>query len=153
MERFNVVRQLTVLSTVAAPIAALGPVAVHAQSLWYVQVASLPNTGTRVMSIDGCDRRDTFTHELHNRLYTTLSVTLRAGVTYALVGVCDNDCDDLDFRLFGSQGREVAYDTAADDTAIVKVTPGRTQAYRLRVIMASCTTEPCSFGVGLYASE
>jgi hypothetical protein len=153
MERFDVVRRLTLLSTVAVSIVALGPVAAHAQSEWGRQVASLLNDGARIMSIGGYDRRDTFTGELHNRTYTTLSVTLRAGVTYALVGVCDNDCSDLDFRLFDSEGREVVYDTDADDTPLVTVTPSRTQAYQLRVIMASCSAEPCSFGVGLYASQ
>jgi hypothetical protein len=153
MERFNVLCRSTLLPTAAASIAALDPVAVHAQSVWYVEVASLLNAGTRVMSTGGHDRRDAFTRELHNGLYTTLSVTLRAGMTYALVGVCDNDCDYLEFRLCDSQGSEVAHDTEADDTAVVKVTPSRTQVYQLRVIMASHSMQPCSLGVGLYASE
>ena len=103
--------------------------------------------------MSGFDRRGIFTGDRHNRFYTTLSVTLRAGVRYALIGVCDDDCDHLDFRLFDAAGREVAHDADPDATPVVKVMPGRTQVYQLRVIMASRTVEPCSFGVGLYASD
>lgn len=101
----------------------------------------------------GFDRRDFCIGGRHNRFYTTLPVMLCAGVRYALIGVCDDDCDDLHFRLFDATGREVACDADPDDAPVVKVMPGRTQVYQLRVIMASRTAEPCSFGVGLYASD
>ena len=80
-----------------------------------------------------------------------LNVTLRGGVRYAFLGVCDNDCSDVDLRLFDEDGDEVDSDVRTDDWPIVEVTPGHTARYRLKVIMASCSVSPCFYGVGMYS--
>jgi hypothetical protein len=52
-----------------------------------------------------------------------VTLTMRSGVTYAIVGVCDNDCQDLDLILYDDNGNRVASDVQRDDTPVVKVTP------------------------------
>jgi hypothetical protein len=39
---------------------------------------------------------DPYTGTLYDNAYEDLTLTLHSGVSYALVGVCDNDCSDLD---------------------------------------------------------
>lgn len=95
------------------------------------------------------------THEPYtDRLYThwtqDLILTLDAGRRYALVGVCDRDCSDLDLVLYDEDGYIVDSDTEPDDTPIVSVTPRETARYRLHVMMASCAVQPCYYGVGVF---
>jgi hypothetical protein len=78
------------------------------------------------------------------------TVRLDGGHSYALIGVCDNDCSDLDMRLYDGDGDEVAADVENDDTPVVTVTPSRTSTYTVRAIMANCTSEPCRYGIGVY---
>jgi len=75
---------------------------------------------------------------------------LEGGHSYALIGVCDNDCSDLDMRVYDRDGDEVGSDTQADDTPVVTVTPRRTATYTVRAIMATCSSEPCRYGIGVY---
>ena len=77
-------------------------------------------------------------------------VRLTAGTAYALVGTCDNDCSDIDLRLYNSFGVEVQKDIEADDFPVVMLTPPRTGEYKLRIIMVQCTSEPCRYGFGVY---
>lgn len=72
------------------------------------------------------------------------------GRSYALLGVCDEDCTDLDLRLFDDDGNEVDADVEADDYPVVEVRPRRTAQFRVRVIMTTCSTSPCFYGLGVF---
>lgn len=150
MRPLHAPRVLSALAVAAAGLLALTPTRAHAQDR---VVGQLLNTAAHYMRLSGYVHRDTFNGALNDGTYESLTVTLRAGVTYSLLGVCDGDCDDLDFRLFDDDGNEVARDVSPDDTPLVRITPTRTQEYHLHVIMASCAADPCSYGVGLYASN
>ena len=82
----------------------------------------------------------------------TVTFRLRRGVRYALLAVCDQDCGDLDVRLFDPSDREVARDVQKDDTPIVEIVPDKTGEYSLKVEMAECSDQPCAYGVGVYAA-
>ena len=92
------------------------------------------------------------TGELDEGRNEEVSLRLRAGVRYAIVGVCDQDCKDLDIVLLNSSGRELASDVGEDDVPVVEITPEREGTYIARAVMADCSNEPCHFGVGLYSS-
>jgi len=79
-----------------------------------------------------------------------MTLNLHAGTTYALIGVCDQDCTDIDLRLYDSDGDEVDSDLKTDDKPIVQIAPRVTGEYRVKVTMASCSTSPCFYGVGVY---
>jgi hypothetical protein len=98
--------------------------------------------------------------QMTHRIYTgslnddggeNVSVALEAGREYMIAGACDNDCSDLDFTLFDAAGNEIDEDVELDDFPIVSVTPRRSGQYRVRVLMASCSAEPCRYGVGVWA--
>lgn len=82
-----------------------------------------------------------------------VGVNLNSGGQYLMIGVCDNDCSDVDLRLMGPDGSEVASDVEADDTPVLQFTSGASGAHRARVIMASCDRNPCAYGVALYAKQ
>lgn len=91
--------------------------------------------------------------ELNEGRNEEVNVRLRAGVRYAIVGVCDQDCKDLDLVLYNASGRELASDVGQDDVPVVEITPEREGVYMARAVMADCSKEPCHFGLGLYASS
>lgn len=94
-----------------------------------------------------------YTGQLDEERNEEVSVRLRAGVRYAIVGVCDQDCKDLDLVLYNAAGRELGSDVEQDDVPVVEVTPDRDGLYMARAVMANCGAEPCSFGLGLFSSS
>ena len=90
--------------------------------------------------------------QLNDAASETVTVELEGGVNYVILGVCDNDCSDLDLELF--QGTTaVSEDLAADDFPVVTVEPTTTRTYRLKITMADCSAAPCRFGVAVYERE
>lgn len=83
--------------------------------------------------------------------YTNLDVTLVVGRDYRLVGVCDQDCADLDMKLYNKSGSLVASDTSTDDIPLVDVSPVAAGDYTLKVSMADCNNSRsgCYYGVTL----
>ena len=82
----------------------------------------------------------------------TVGFQLQPGRTYAFVATCDEDCSDLDSSLADPAGREVASDRGDDDVPVVEVRPERPGEYELTVDMATCKSDPCTYGIGVYAN-
>ncbi len=87
----------------------------------------------------------------HNT-YKIVTFNLRRGYTYHILGVCDQDCRDLDLKLYDENGNLLVQDTRNDDTPWVKVTPRWTGAFAVRVEMHSCYDNPCYYGVGIFGN-
>ena len=106
--------------------------------------AQSPHAGSR--RVRG-KRRRTNTPDLHgvatHGAAGSLTLWLDPYREYRLVGVCDDDCDDLDFELFDNRARIVDEDVAADALAMVVVQTRDRARYRLKISMASCSTSPC----------
>jgi hypothetical protein len=78
-----------------------------------------------------------------------LSVGFRDGVAYALVGVCDSACGNLDLRLFDETSHEIAV-AIGPGMPVLRLTPSRNAKYRLRVVMTGCSHSPCRYSVGVF---
>lgn len=78
-------------------------------------------------------------------------VDLVGGARYVVVGVCDNDCKDLDLALRDRSGREVDRDVERDDYPMVAVQPSRDERYSVRALMAQCGSNPCRYGFGVFS--
>lgn len=74
------------------------------------------------------------------------SANLRGGVSYRIIGACDNECTDLDLELRDAAGAVVASDVAPTDFPIVNITPPADGAYSVRIILKTCTIAPCYVG-------
>jgi len=118
---------------------------------WAGQVANLLNRASEMVTSRGMHRtHEPYIGSLRNGASEIKTVQLNAGTSYSMIGVCDNDCSDLDLRLYDPSGTEVDSDVLDDDTPIVEVTPRRTGTYTVRAIMTACSNEPCRYGIGIY---
>ncbi|MEL6804485.1 MAG: hypothetical protein AAFO91_11980, partial [Bacteroidota bacterium] len=77
---------------------------------------------------------------------------LIAGRTYRIIGVCDQDCEDLDLFLYGDETVEslLESDQMTDNFPIINFTPTETKVYRIKMGMYTCTIEPCQVGVDVF---
>jgi len=105
---------------------------------------------TTVLNL-GYDARSSyepFRGMLRNNTYTDVTHTLRGGIPYALIGVCDDDCSDLDLTLYDRNYNLIDSDTAPDNTPVIRVKPMWTDVFHVRVTMSRCTRSPCWYGIG-----
>jgi len=99
-----------------------------------------------------------FTHDpyvdsiRHGRI-DSLTLTLRAGTAYALVGVCDEDCRDIDLRVYDEDDHLVGKDMASDDKPIIQISPRWTGRFRIEVLMNTCVASPCFYGIGTFGKS
>jgi len=140
------------LSVLAALALGVSASAAAQDSRWHRQVSDQLDRYSNVLNERGFRR----SHEIRNGSLDddeseSFTLELDAGRSYAMIGVCDEDCTDIDLRLYDDAGREVDADIEMDDYPVVEVQPVRTAVYRVKVIMATCSTSPCFYGVGVFA--
>jgi hypothetical protein len=131
--------------------ALLVPSAATAQNQWERTVRNQVSQHDDFLSTRGYSMSgDVFDGSLKNQYYQDLTIALRPGTSYAFMGVCDQDCRDIDLRLYDPDGNELTSDVRTDDWPVVLVTPSYSGTYTVRVVMASCSNDPCFYGVGVY---
>jgi hypothetical protein len=79
-----------------------------------------------------------------------ITINLSAGTSYGIVGVCDRDCRDLDISLYDSRGNRIASDLGDDDIPAITINPYSSRTYQVKVDMASCNTQACYYGIGVF---
>jgi hypothetical protein len=94
-----------------------------------------------------------FTGTLNDDADESILISLNAGTRYAIAGVCDNDCSDVDLQVYSSDGTKVGEDMQTDDKPVVIFTAGYSGQYRVKALMATCRTNPCYYGVQVFAAS
>jgi hypothetical protein len=131
--------------------ALLAPATVRAQNQWERTVSSQVRQHSQFLTDRGYEMSgDVYQGKLDASENEYLTITLHPGTSYAFMGVCDEDCRDMDLRLFDPDGDEVDSDVGTDDWPIVKVTPRMEGKYRVKVVMATCSSNPCYYGIGVF---
>lgn len=74
------------------------------------------------------------------------TVNLEQGGNYGFFGACDNDCTDVDIIVEDANGREVASDVLTDDYPVVGIQNATAGRYTARILLVSCSVEPCFVG-------
>lgn len=140
---------------IAAALAwVLLPASVMGQSRWERQVGvHIAQTSATLAASGYVAAPGGGTGMLNNGEAAVDTVTLAAGLTYVLVGVCDNDCRALELGLFAANGYEVDAARRAANAPILRVTPRETQRFRFTVRMTGCGMNPCWYGVRLFARK
>ena len=77
-------------------------------------------------------------------------VDMEGGRSYLIVGVCDNDCTDVDLVLENRDRAEVASDVLADDIPVLRFAPNKSDSYWIRTSMVVCRVEPCGYGIAVF---
>lgn len=135
----------------AALACGLFPVSLAGQSRWERQVGVHIGQASATLKTSGyVATPGGRTGTLNNSETAADTVTLAAGFTYVLVGVCDDDCRGLELSLFAANGYEVDAARRAGNAPIIRVTPRETQRFRLVLRMTGCGMNPCWYGVGVY---
>lgn len=83
----------------------------------------------------------------------THTLTLDAGIPYVIVGVCDNDCGDIDLRLYNDEDDVVSSDMDTDDDPMLRVSSQQKAKFKLEVIMENCSTLSCYYGIGIFGQK
>jgi hypothetical protein len=126
----------------------LAPSAAGAQSRWQRQVqAHIDQTSATLSATGYIQVPGRWMGALDNGETASDTLTLSAGVTYVLLGVCDDDCKALELGLFAANGYEVDAARRSGNGPIVRVTPRETAPYRFTVRMTGCGMNPCWYGV------
>jgi hypothetical protein len=134
---------------VATALAAPG--SARAQNQWERVVRGQIRQHSQFLTDKGYEMSsDVYQGRIENHDSEYLTITLHPGTTYAFLGVCDQDCHDIDLRLFDPDGDEVDSDIGTDDWPVVNIVPRVTGKYRVKVIMASCAKNPCYYGIGVF---
>jgi hypothetical protein len=141
-------RRGTILSTLFAVVLfALPSIAgaqSHAEAVW-----TQLNRAYNQVNGDGFGSRNYVIGRMASGASDSWSFTLPGGTSYKIIGVCDNDCADLDIRV--SIGDDVvAEDILDDDVPIVNFTAKNETRYSVRVTMATCKANPCFWGIGVF---
>ena len=78
------------------------------------------------------------------------TLPVEQGVSYKIVGICDNDCSDVDLRVFNLNGQNIGEDVLDDDVPIVELQPTGTGTVQLEANMITCSSEPCYHAIEVY---
>lgn len=74
-------------------------------------------------------------------------VALNAGVTYRVLGACDDDCRSIALEAFDSNGGRITGSDGSGDFPVLELTPAVSGQYTMRVRLLTCQVAPCYVGV------
>ncbi|HET7025014.1 MAG TPA: hypothetical protein VFI39_07420 [Gemmatimonadales bacterium] len=81
----------------------------------------------------------------------TITIPLAPETAYAVVGVCDDDCEDLQLVLVSTTRYEVDADRRGTVVPIVRTTSADGGIYHVNVTMAACRVSPCRYEIVVLA--
>ncbi|WP_448574337.1 hypothetical protein [Trichothermofontia sp.] len=96
---------------------------------------------------------DNYVNLMEGGMTENLKISLESGINYAIIGVCDEDCTDLDFILYDDNGNKIGTDREVDNFPVVTANPRWSATFTLTVDMYRCNNAPCYFGVGVFAER
>jgi hypothetical protein len=109
----------------------------------------LLKTGQTGFARDGWTPLETWRGKLDEDQTAAIKVRLPRG-DYLIHGICDEDCGDLDLRVFAPNGGKLVEDVLDDDSPIVMFTLAAAGEITVRVDMAYCDIEPCAYAMRTY---
>jgi len=130
----------------------LGPAAAMGQgNRWERQVETrFTQAGVTLLRNGYAPMTTTWRGALNNSETASDTITLAGGGSYVLLGVCDDDCGEIELQLFAANGYEIDASKGAGAAPIVHVTPPERTSYRLTIRMTGCGMNPCWYGVSMY---
>ena len=142
MSALRLAATAVLLAAAAAPVAA---------QQYTQQVRRQLDGAGRTLAREGF--QSTHTYEIGNLnddAQESFTLALDGDRPYAIVGACDNDCQDMDFWLYDENDNLIDSDTGTDDVPVVRVTPQWSGQFSIRVRMYACSANPCYYGIGVF---
>jgi hypothetical protein len=138
------------LSALAVGLGLTAPRALPAQNYTQQMQGYMNNYAQAAISRGYSPVTAMVTGSLNGGANASHTVTLTQGRNYVIIGVCDRDCTDVDLRLYSADGSTTASDVALDDHPTLQFTAPASGNFRLQVDMATCSHNPCFYGVQLF---
>ena len=121
-----------------------------AQDEWAQQVQKQMDKAAETLAGSGFHYGG-YSHEGQINKGSSERLTVRLGGSSQFVGLCDNDCSDIDLVVYDANGKKVAEDVEDDDYPVVSISPNGNAVYTLVVQMIKCSADPCRYAVQQFA--
>lgn len=79
----------------------------------------------------------------------SFQATLVQGTSYAILGVCDDDCSRLQLTLLSPSGSDIAKERNSESFPTLRFTAATTAVYGIRVVMEGCRWNPCWYAIAV----
>ncbi|NEP46189.1 MAG: hypothetical protein F6K35_46145 [Okeania sp. SIO2H7] len=84
---------------------------------------------------------------------TRFTAKLIAEVNYAIMGACDDNCNEFNLTLNNTNGERIAFGDRQDGMPIISFTPPFSSDYQITVRIDECRAENCEFGMLLFVPQ
>lgn len=121
-----------------------------------LNAAARPVTNAGFKNDPSVFSRDVMVGMLSGGTSAFVELSLTGGTRYFIAAACDQDCSDMDLRLFSADSTTpVAEDTKDDDYPMVNFVAPKTGRYMLAIDMAKCgegdaSTSMCYYGYQVF---
>lgn len=85
--------------------------------------------------------------------FEAFPVEMRTGVPVFVIGLCDENCSDLDIVIVSPTSQAVAADEQRDAFPFVAMRPEEAGTYEIQVRMPACTAGACAFGLQVLSEQ
>jgi hypothetical protein len=79
----------------------------------------------------------------------SFQTTLVQGTSYAILGVCDDDCSRLQLTLLSPSGSDIDKERNSESLPTLHFTAATTAVYGIRVVMEGCRWNPCWYAIAV----
>ena len=100
---------------------------------------------------DGAEVYDSMGGLLSSGETGTMDISLEGGREYAIVGICDDACSDIDFTVYDLAGDILDADIEADNMPVVVIFPETDGELTIEVDMADCAEDPCAVAILVFS--
>ena len=83
--------------------------------------------------------------KIKEKVEAPFTAKLSSNISYTILGVCDNNCSDLNLTLKNQKGNKIANDEKQDGIPVISFTPTEKSDYKITARPDKCTTEKCEF--------
>ena len=116
-----------------------------------LDAAARPVTNNGFKSDPTVFSRDVVVGMLANGTTSFVELNLVAGARYFVAAACDEDCDDMDLRVFApGTTTALAQDVGEDDYPMINFTASKSGRYMLAIDMAKCSEAMCYYGYRVF---
>ncbi|NEP85878.1 MULTISPECIES: hypothetical protein [Okeania] len=91
--------------------------------------------------------------KVKERVEVPFTAKLSSNTSYSILGVCDDNCNDLNLTLKNQKGEKIANDKKQDGIPVISFTPTENSNYRITARPDKCSTEKCEFGMVLFVPK
>jgi hypothetical protein len=91
--------------------------------------------------------------KIREKVEAPFTLKMDANVEYKIVGVCNDDCQNLQLTLNNTNGEKVAEQSKDSSVPTIKFTPNESKDFILRAKPEKCVGGRCEFGMVMFTAK